>query len=130
MLNFKKLFSKGDNEELVITPKEISGKFILTVDNIQLGILKHENGMWTFEYTKEFKENVDDYNLIVGFPDINKTYSQETLWPFFLIRIPGLKQPAIREIIEKENIDQNNEVELLTRFGKKTIANPYELSPV
>lgn len=129
MLNFKKWFSKGGDDELTITPKEISGKFILTVDHIPLGILKHENGMWTFKYTKEFKEKISDYNPIVGFPDINKTYRQETLWPFFLIRIPGLKQPAIREIIEKENIDQNNEVELLTRFGKKTIANPYELSP-
>lgn len=128
MLNFKKWFSKGD-EELTITPKEISGKFILKVDNIDLGILTHENGVWTFKYTNKFKELEGTYNRIVGFPDINKTYRRETLWPFFLVRIPGLKQPAIREIMEKEHIDENNEVELLARFGKKTIANPYELLP-
>lgn len=130
MLNFKKWFSKGDGEDLTITPKEISGRFILKVDELTLGILNHENGTWTFQYTEEFKKNGTMYKPLVGFPDINKIYHRETLWPFFLIRIPGLKQPAIREIIEKENIDQRNEVALLTRFGKRTIANPYELSPI
>ena len=42
-------------------------------------------------------------------------------------RIPGLKQPAIKEILEKESIDKENEAALLVRFGRKTIANPYEL---
>lgn len=129
MLNFKKWFSKGDDEDLTITPKEITGKFLLTVDNIELGVLEHKNGMWSFKYTNEFKEN-NSYKPIVGFPDINKIYTRETLWPFFLIRIPGLKQPSISEIIRKEKINPNNEVALLTRFGKRTIANPYELSPL
>src|SRR6266487_6652761 len=114
MLNFKKWFSKGDEQGLIInTPKEETGIFILKVDNIHLGILKHENGEWTFRYTDEFKKHVNEYNYIVGFQDLNKTYRSETLWPFFFIRIPGLKQPAVQEIIKKENIDQENEVELL-----------------
>jgi len=49
------------------------------------------------------------------------------LWPFFGIRIPGLKQPAIQEILRNENIETDNDVELLKRFGQKTISNPYEL---
>ena len=60
-------------------------------------------------------------------PDLDKVYKKETLWPFFLVRIPGLKQPAIKEIIEKENIDSQNEAALLKRFGKHSISNPYEL---
>ena len=129
MLNFKKWFSKG-NDDLTITPKSEEGKFILKVDNIELGILKHENGKWCFAYTEEFKKHKNEYNAIVGFPDLDKVYYRETLWPFFLIRIPGLKQPAVQEIIRKEKIDQENEVQLLKRFGQKTIANPYELLPV
>jgi hypothetical protein len=58
---------------------------------------------------------------------LTKVYRKDSLWPFFLVRIPGLKQPAIKEIIEKENIDTENEVELLKRFGQKSISNPYEL---
>ncbi len=61
------------------------------------------------------------------FPDKNKTYKREELWPFFMIRIPGLNQPEIQHVIESENIDETNEVELLEHFGKKTISNPYEL---
>ncbi|KAK6033622.1 hypothetical protein OSTOST_00220 [Ostertagia ostertagi] len=43
------------------------------------------------------------------------------------IRIPGLKQPAIQEILKREKIDSGNDIELLKRFGQKTISNPYEL---
>lgn len=128
MLNFKKWFSKGD-DNVTITPKAEIGTFILKVDNINLGVLKHENGEWSFAYTEEFKEHKDEYNHIVGFPDLYKIYRRDTLWPFFLIRIPGLKQPAVQEIIQKEKINQESEVQLLKRFGRKTIANPYELLP-
>ena len=69
----------------------------------------------------------DIYNRIIGFPDLDKTYKSELLWPFFQVRIPGLKQPAIQEILKNEKIDEFNEVQLLKRFGKKIIANPYEL---
>lgn len=48
----------------------------------------------------------------------DKTYKSEELWPFFRIRIPGLEQPSVQEILERENIDKNDEVELLKRFGK------------
>jgi hypothetical protein len=39
-----------------------------------------------------------------------------------------LGQPRIREIIKAEQLDINNEAQLLRRFGRKTIANPYELT--
>jgi len=43
--------------------------------------------------------------------------------------IPGLKQPKIQEILEEENIDKNDEVALLYRFGRRTTSNPYILEP-
>ena len=99
----------------------------LFFNQLEMGILHSENGKWTFQYTNEFKEKGNEYNLITEFPDIHKVYQSKTLWPFFQIRIPGLKQPAIQEIIKKENIDQENEFELLKRFGYKSISNPYKL---
>ncbi|MEO8150617.1 MAG: HipA N-terminal domain-containing protein [Bacteroidia bacterium] len=130
MLNkFINWFSKGDDdfETQVQLPKSEHAKFILKVDDIRIGSLYCENGEWFFKYTDDFKKHSDEYNRIVGFPDLNKTYQSYNLWPFFQIRIPGLKQPAIQEILKKENIDKTNEVELLKRFGHKTITNPYEL---
>lgn len=124
---FKKWFSKNEEEIMPELSKNEKASFILLVDNLQLGTLNCENGKWIFKYTDEFKKRSSEYNRIIGFPDLNKTYRSEYLWPFFRVRIPGLKQPAVREILQKEHIDGTNEVELLKRFGRKTIANPYEL---
>ncbi|MEP7374620.1 MAG: HipA N-terminal domain-containing protein [Chitinophagaceae bacterium] len=119
-------FSKGEDEYVVPLPKDEDAKFVLLVDDIRIGVLYCEKSEWYFKYSEDFK-NRSEYNRIVGFPDLNKTYKSDTLWPFFQIRIPGLKQPAIKEILEKEKIDKTNEVELLRRFGHKSISNPYEL---
>jgi HipA-like protein len=128
MINkIKQWFSKSREDTSSYVPPNENVKFVLLADKIKLAELKSENGEWVFKYTDEFKNHLDRYNLIVGFPDVNKEYHSESLWPFFRIRIPGLKQPAVQNILKKENIDQENEVELLKRFGQKTIANPYEL---
>lgn len=122
-------FSKSEDgfEMQVQLPKDEEAKFILTVDKIRIGTLYCEKGEWYFKYADDFKNHSDEYNRIVGFPDLDKIYKSDSLWPFFQIRIPGLKQPAIQEIIKKEKIDQANEVALLKRFGEKTISNPYQL---
>ena len=117
----------NDYELPVQLPKNEEAKFILKVDTLCIGTLFCEKGDWYFKYAEDFKNHSDEYNLIVGFPDLNKTYKSNSLWPFFQIRIPGLKQPAIQEILKNEKIDQANEVALLKRFGEKTISNTYQL---
>ncbi|MHB8261810.1 MAG: HipA N-terminal domain-containing protein [Bacteroidia bacterium] len=123
----KDWFSKGDEDLETHLPLDENATFMLKVDNIEIGKLHCENGVWEFAYTDEFKKIGKDYNLITGFPDLNKVYRENTLWPFFRVRIPGLKQPGVQEIIKKEKINQENEVSLLKRFGQKTISNPYVL---
>jgi hypothetical protein len=104
--------------------------FTLKVDEVEVAKLRCSDGLWEFEYTDEFKnEYFREYDRIAGFPDLNKTYKKESLWPFFLTRIPGLKQPAVKEIIEKEKINSKDEAALLKRFGQHSISNPYELIP-
>jgi len=124
----KKLFNK-EQDECSTLPENEKSSFFLKVDNHTLGVLISDKGEWLFKYTDEFKKLQDQYKTIVGFPDLNKEYHSELLWPFFQIRIPGLKQPAIKEIIAKENINEKNEAALLKRFGRKSISNPYELLP-
>ena len=129
MLPFlKKFFSKNEGD-LANLPTNEKDTFVLKVDDLNLGILQCENGEWIFHYTEEFKKHQDEYTKLVGFSDLDKEYKSTSLWPFFQIRIPGLKQPAIQEILKEENIDAGNEAALLRRFGRKTIANPYELLP-
>jgi len=41
-----------------------------------------------------------------------------------------LKQPLVKEAVEKENIDSTNQVALLKRFGRRTITTSFELQPL
>ncbi len=124
----KKWFSRSEDEYAMHLPEKEKAFFILKLKEIEIGVLSCENGLWSFKYSEEFKyNNIKNLKTIIGFSDIDKTYKSETLWPFFRIRIPGLKQPKVKEILKNENINILNEVELLKRFGKKTIANPYSL---
>lgn len=124
----KSWFNKEQDDQPVSALKGKNVVFTLFVDDIVVGYLSAGDKEWSFKYSEEFKKH-NDYKLITGFSDVDKLYKSEELWPFFQIRIPGLKQPAIIETLEKENIDKDDEVELLKRFGQKTISNPYELIP-
>ncbi len=105
-------------------------RFYLHLEDMIIGELSFVDNRWSFKYSDEFKLDTNELNLIVGFPDLDKVYYSQELWPFFKIRIPGLKQPIVKEIIKRENIEINNHVKLLERFGKKSISNPYELDVV
>lgn len=132
MINyFKRFFSKSkENESEIHLPKNENATFELKIDHVVVGTLHCEDGEWEFKYTDEFKSLRNKYNHITGFSNLDKVYHNDTLWPFFQTRIPGLKQPAVKEILAKENINETNELELLKRFGHKTISNPYELDLV
>ena len=113
--------------------------FILKVDDIKTGILTYNefnrqrepHKTWDFAYTEEFKKVAgkghDSYSLIANFQNLDKIYFSHELWPFFKIRIPGLKQPAIMEILDDEEIKKDDECALLKRFGNNCISNPYVL---
>lgn len=123
---FKYLNQHSEGHEDLETPSDIKAGFELKYKSLTVGYLELNDGVWKFSYSDEFKEQ-DELRPIVQFPETNKVYENEELWPFFTIRIPGLNQPEIENILESENIDRTNEVELLKRFGQKTISNPYEL---
>jgi HipA-like protein len=113
-------------DQEVETPLDAKAEFHLLYDGITVGILAVENGVWTFRYTDEFRQH-PELRPIVEFPDLNKVYRSDALWPFFQMRIPSRTQESVEDIIKREHIQENDEVRLLKRFGRRTIANPYEL---
>jgi hypothetical protein len=64
---------------------------------------------------------------ITDFPDKQKIYTNQQLWPFFASRIPTLNQPYQLKKIERAKINKNDSVGLLKLFGSETITNPYRL---
>jgi HipA-like protein len=105
---------------------EVRAKFLLTYDGLLVGTLSVEDGVWKFEYSEDFRRS-DDLRPLVEFPDVNRTYENEELWQFFASRIPSPEQPEVEEIIRREQIEEDDAVRLLQRFGERTIANPFEL---
>lgn len=111
----------------VKAPPEAHAKFLLTYDGLLIGTLSVEDGVWKFAYSDEFRQS-DDLRPIVEFPDVSKTYENEELWQFFAARIPSTEQSEVGEILKREHIEEDDAVSLLTRFGKRTVANPFELT--
>jgi HipA-like protein len=126
LTTLRHLFQSEEQEPDVVTPTHSSVSFRLVFKHIIIGHLMLENGLWKFAYSEEFKVQ-DDLSPIIDFPDVHQTYTSRELFPFFAFRIPSLKRPQIQEIIRHDRIDRHNAADLLKRFGKKTIVNPFEL---
>ena len=122
----KKILSRQDGREQLKTPEQEEANFWLQYRDLVVGHLWLYDGKWHFEYTDDFRSKQDVCPLI-NFPRLDKRYESEALWPFFAIRIPSLEQPAVQGVIHEEDLDEHNEVQLLKRFGKTTIANPFTL---
>lgn len=110
----------------VKAPPEVRAKFLLKYDDLVMGTLSVEDGVWKFEYSDEFRRE-QNMRPIVEFPDVDKVYENEELWQFFASRIPSPELPEVEEILQREHIAEDDAVSLLKRFGKQTIANPFQL---
>ena len=122
-------FKKSENENFISLKKDENHKFVLSYNKTEIGFLEVDKGLWKFYYSENFKVE-SETNYISGFPDLDKVYTSNSLWPFFKIRIPGLGQPRVQNTIKKEQISENDELALLKRFGQKSISNPYLLNSV
>jgi HipA-like protein len=122
----KKKLWKVDGMEFTDNPAGSKGTFHLKYGKQLVGVLSYENNQWTFQYSNEFRENLD-LNPIIDFPDPDKVYIDEQLWPFFASRIPSLNQPFQFKKIQKASIKQDDSVGLLKLFGSETINNPFRL---
>jgi len=117
--------TEGMNDRL--TPDNFKGQFALTYNKLLIGHLSINEGKWTFEYSEEFKRQ-NDILPLSNFPDKNAVYTSKELWPFFASRIPSEAQLEGRDISPDKEVGRN-EVNLLRKYGHKTITNPFTLQP-
>src|SRR5687768_938744 len=117
---------RTEDHEPLKTPQDEHAEFELLYNDLVVGKLKLYEGKWTFAYSEEFKEQ-HDVQPLIAFADTTKLYEADSLWPFFVARIPSTAQPQVRQAIDKEGLDEHSDLELLKRFGTRTIANPFVL---
>lgn len=124
----KKFLTLSSHRKLVVTDSK-EASFRLMLDNLEIGRLSYKDGKWMYKYSDDFKDS-KGIKTLAGFPDVEKVYQSEELWPFFSSRIPSLSREKVKSDIKKEGINENDLLALLTRFGKSTITNPFELLSV
>lgn len=117
---------RAEGHEGIQTPQDEQATFSLQYGSLPVGKLTLQGGIWEFRYSPEFREQ-SEVRPLIDFPDVQKTYRADSLWPFFMARIPSVAQPQVRETIEEEGLDEHSSVQLLRRFGRRTIANPFVL---
>jgi HipA-like protein len=117
---------KPEGLEGIATPAAAEVYFELRYGNVVVGYLHHKDGKWTFKYSDAFKRS-QALRPIVDFPDVNKDYQEESLWPFFASRIPSLENPHVKQRLATEKVSEKDEAGLLRLFGYRTITNPLEL---
>ena len=126
MKKFQKVFSRlfwSNSPHDVVLAAEEDAAFNIHLDKLLVGTLRYSDGKWHFSYSDEFK--MQNHVLpLTNFPSKDKEYSASELWPFFASRIPSNAQLQIGREKPQEDI-----VTLLKRFGRRTVANPYEMSP-
>lgn len=119
-------FKNEEREEGISCPKNAQAHFILKYKKLTIAYLSRLDDKWVFQYSDEFK-NQHKISILLNFPAKDQKYEASCLWPFFAHRIPGLGQPQIQKIIKDEKLNPKNEIELLRRFGRRSITNPFEL---
>ncbi len=107
------------------TSSHAPAAFVLQYRRVTVGVLTFDGHEWKFCYSDAFKDS--SLRPITEFPDIHKEYKSTELWPFFLMRIPSLRRAFIKETAAQQHIDPKDEARLLEHFGRRTIANPFEL---
>jgi hypothetical protein len=117
---------RSDGHEELRTPKHEDAVFVLRYKDLDIGTLRLHEGIWSFEYSDEFRMQ-SEVKPLVAFEDVDRKYEADSLWPFFIARIPSIAQPDVLETIQREGLDEHSDVQLLRRFGKRTIANPFVL---
>jgi len=118
-----RLFWSESQNEMVLTPDN-DAKFHVNLGRLFVGTLLYSDGIWYFNYSEEFKMQ-NRILPLANFPSKEKEYSAKELWPFFASRIPSNAQLQLDKDTPQEDI-----VTLLRRFGRRTVANPYELLAV
>jgi HipA-like protein len=100
--------------------------FLLKYADLHVGTLTYTDQKWIFEYAQCLKD-AKSMKPLANFPDINRRYTDDVLWPFFASRIPSLSRRRVLKRTKEEGIDKKDTISLLKLFGAKTLTNPFVL---
>jgi|688.fasta_scaffold416925_1 hypothetical protein len=126
VLRYLRGISSGRGADTI--DRSSDSEFVLALGRLPMAVLSRNSEGWTLRYTDAFKKQ-NRIAPLVPFPDINKVYRSSVLWPFFSVRIPSIARPEVERTVRQEHLDYNDVAAMLRRFGRKSVADPFELRP-
>ena len=79
-----------------------------------------KNSQYEFKYYEEVREAIEDgFSPLLCFPDLDKVYKNERLFPVFASRLPDKKRKDIQSILKKYGMEQYDEYMLLKQSGAR-----------
>jgi hypothetical protein len=98
-----------------------------------IGRLTFDSGKFTFVYTQGAKnaEQKSAFQPLYSFPDFDKEYQSEELFPLFANRVMRPSRPDYNDYLEYLNIPQNPDdpMAILSRSGGKKATDHFEVFP-
>lgn len=97
-----------------------------------IGVLsKYSSGKYEFKYCFSAEINkCIGFNGIEAFPDFNKTYTSDRLFPVFSSRLPDKNRKDISKILKKYGLKEYDEFQLLVRSGGKLPIDNLEFTDI
>jgi hypothetical protein len=102
--------------------------FELKLGALHVGTLTREAQEWVFAYSDAFARQRRVAPL-VDFPMVGRVYRSEDLWPFFALRIPSTTQASVQAFLREQGETKARAVEMIQKFGRRSISNPFVLTP-
>lgn len=102
--------------------------FELKLGALHVGTLSREGQEWVFSYSDAFARQRQVAPL-VNFLMVGRVYRSEELWPFFALRIPSTTQASVQAFLREQGEIKARAVEMIQKFGRRSISNPFVLTP-
>lgn len=97
-----------------------------TRKNYTIGKLSH-NGNYNFSYFETATGAAKaGWEPLEAFPELDRTYESENLFPIFSSRLPDRKRRDIKKILEKYELSEFDEFQLLRKSGARLPIDTYE----
>ena len=96
---------------------------------ILIGDVSKNDNEYIFKYNKEGVEKASQigFKYIVGFKDIEQEYISEKLFPVFTSRIPPKNRHDIDKILNKLELSEYDEIDILKRTNAKCYTDELEV---
>ena len=96
---------------------------------ILIGDVSKNENEYIFKYNKDGikKANEIGFKYIIGFKNIEQEYASEKLFPIFTSRIPPKNRHDIEKILDRLELSEYDEVEILKRTKGKCFTDEIEV---